>query len=245
MLRMYVKEYPKKGEDYLHLVEFAYNNYYQASTKLSLFEILYGRKCNTLITMSNLVDRLMLGLDLLKELELIVKQVQRNFKASQDIQKRYVDLERTPKEFQVGEHVFIKVRPKKSSLRLGSCAKLAPRYCGPFEILSRVGQVAYQLALPPNLKVHNVFHISVLKKYVHDATHVIDWNVVQVEPEGKILVEPDCILGRREITLRNRTIGQLMVQWKHLSPEEATWKLESKMREAYPNLFQETAEDEE
>ena len=77
--------------------------------------------------------------------------------------------------------------------------------------------------------MHNVFHISVLKKYVHDATHVIDWNVVHVEPEGEVLVELDCILGRREITLRNRTIGQLKVQWKHLSPEEATWELESKM----------------
>ena len=64
----------------------------------------------------------------------------------------------------VGEHVFIKVRPKKSSLRLGSCVKLEPRYCGPFEILSKIGQVAYQLALPPNLRVHNVFLISVLKK---------------------------------------------------------------------------------
>ena len=65
--------------------------------------------------------------------------------------------------------MFIKVRPKKSSLRLGSCTKLAPRYYGPFEILSRIGQVAYQLALPQNLRVHNV-----LKKYVHDATHVVN-----------------------------------------------------------------------
>ena len=68
--------------------------------------------------------------------------------------------------------MFIKVTPKKSSLRLGSCAKLAPHYCGPFEILSSIGQVAYQLALPPNLRVHNVFHIYVLQKYVHNATHV-------------------------------------------------------------------------
>ena len=83
-------------------------------------------------------------------------------------------MKRNPKEFQVGEHIFIKVRPKKISLRLGICAKLAPCYCGRFEILSRIGQVAYQLALPPNLKVHNVFHISVLQKYVHDATHVVD-----------------------------------------------------------------------
>ena len=121
----------------------------------------------------------------------------------------------------MGEHVFIKVRPKKSSLKLGSCAKLAPRYCGPFEILSRIGLVAYQLALPPNLKVHNFFHIYVLKKYVHDATHVIKWNDAQVEPEGDFLVEPDCIFERRKILLRNRTIGKVKVQLKHLhlSPE--------------------------
>ena len=122
----------------------------------------------------------------------------------------------------MGEHVFIKVNPKKSALKLGSCAKLAPQYCGPFQILSRMGQVAYQLALPPNLKVHDVFHISVLKRYVHDATHVINWNDVHVEPGGDFLVEPDCILERREILLRNHTIGQVKVQWKHLNPEEVT-----------------------
>ena len=102
--------------------------------------------------------------------------MQGNLKVAHDRQKSQADLKRTPKEFQVGEHVFIKVRPKKSSLRLGSCAKLAPRYYGPFEIFFRIVKVAYQLALPPKLRVHNVFHISVLKKYVHDATHVINWN---------------------------------------------------------------------
>jgi hypothetical protein len=75
----------------------------------------------------------------------------------------------------------LKVKPKKSSLKLGSCTKLAARYYGPFEILDRIGPVAYMLALPASIKVHNVFHVSLLKKYVHDPNHVIDWTLIQVE----------------------------------------------------------------
>ena len=78
----------------------------------------------------------------------------------------------------MGDHVYIKVKPKKSSLRLGNYSKLAPKYCGPFDILPKLGSVVYQLALPPNMKVHNVFHVSILKIYVHDVSHVIDWNVL-------------------------------------------------------------------
>ena len=82
--------------------------------------------------------------------------------------------------------MFFKVKPRKSSFEVGSCSKLAPRNCGPFEILAKVGPVAYQLALPPNIKIHNVFHVSILKKHIHDATHVI-----QVEPEGDFPVVQD------------------------------------------------------
>ena len=89
---MYVRDYPKKWEDYLHLVEFAYNNHYQASSKLSPFEILYGRKCNTPITWSKPVDRLILGPNLLTKLELTMKQVQSNLKTTQDRQKIHADL---------------------------------------------------------------------------------------------------------------------------------------------------------
>ena len=158
-------------------------------------------------------------------------------KIAQDRQKRNADRNRTPREFVASDYVFVKVKPRKNSFKLGSCSKLAPTYCGPFEVLERVGPVAYQLALPPNLRIHNVFHVSILKKYVHDATHVIDWNVIQVEPEGDFPVEPDYILEKREISLRNHSIGQVKVQWKHLGPDQATWDLGSKMRESYPILF--------
>jgi hypothetical protein len=103
-------------------------------------------------------------------------------KAAQDGQKSYADKNRTHKEFNVGDHVFLKVKTNRSSLKLGSCAKLEARFCGPFEILERIGPVAYMLALPAYMIVHNVFHVPVLKKYILDANHVIDWNVIQVEP---------------------------------------------------------------
>ena len=80
------------------------------------------------------------------------------------------------------------------------------------------------------------------ERYIHDATHVIEWNVIQVELEVYFPLETNCILDRREIFLWNCTIGQVKVQWKHLSPYEATWKLESDMQVAYPALFQEESE---
>jgi len=138
---------------------------------------------------------------MLRDMELTVKQVQQNVKEAQDRQKSYVDLKRTFKEFEVGNHVYVKVIPRKNSLRLGNCVKLSPMYCGPFEILARIRSVAYQLALPATIKVHNVFHVSLLKKSVHDATHVIIWTEIQVELEGEFQVEPKSIIDRREHVL--------------------------------------------
>ena len=135
----------------------------------------------------------------------------------------------------MGYHVYLKVKSRKSSLKLGNNDKMAPRFFGPFEILTRIGPIAYQLALPANLRIHNVFHVSLLKKYIHDPTHMIDWNLVQVEPEGEFQVEPLRILDRREKTLRNR---EVKVQWKHFRPEEDTWELDGDLQKYHPTLFQ-------
>ena len=97
--------------------------------------------------------------------------------------------------------------------------------------------MAYELALPMHIRVHNVFHASLLKKYVYDTKHVIDWSLLQVEPEGEFAPEPLHILEKREAQLRKHTIVQFKVQWKHFEADEATWENESTMRKDYPTLF--------
>jgi hypothetical protein len=178
MLRMYVMDKPSKWEDYLHLVEFDYKNGYQKSLKMSPFEALYGRKCNTPVSWENPTDRAVAGPDLLKEMEEQMIKIKQNLKAAKHMHKSYADKGRTHREFKVGDHVFLKVKANISSLKLGNCSKLEDRYCGPFEILERIGPVAYMIALPASMSVHNVFHLSLLKKYIPDANHVIDWNVI-------------------------------------------------------------------
>jgi hypothetical protein len=115
---------------------------------------------------------------LLREIEEKRVKIKQNLKTTHDKQKIYVEKGKEHKEFKVGEHVFLKVKEKRSSLKLGSCPKLAVRYCGPFEILERIGPIAYILALSASMRVHNVFYVSLLKKYVSDPNHVIDWTVI-------------------------------------------------------------------
>jgi len=96
----------------------------------------------------------------------------------------------------------LRVRPHKSPIRFGKGSKLAPRFVGPFEILERIGPVAYRLALPPSLScIHDVFHISVLRGYIYDESHIIDWDALQVESDGQLVLEPIRIIARRTLAL--------------------------------------------
>ena len=132
-----------------------------------------------------------------------VVNIRQNLKVAQDIYKNYVDNHKVNREFVVGDQVYLRVREKKSSLNLGSCAKLSPRYCGSFEVLERIGPVAYKLAFLASTRAHNDFHVSLLKRYVHDPNHVINWDVIQVEPEGEFQIKPMCILNRKVTMLQN------------------------------------------
>ena len=108
-------------------------------------------------------------------------------------------MRRQPLEFEVGDHVFLKVMPKKGVVRFGKRGKLSPRFIGPFEILKRIDIVAYWLALPPNMSgFHKVFHVSMLRKYTPDPAHVVDWGQIEVDTDGTFEEGPMCILDSRD-----------------------------------------------
>jgi hypothetical protein len=111
----------------------------------------------------------------------------------------------------VGEHVFLKFKAKRSSLKLGSFPKLPMRYCGTFEILENIGPIAYMLTLPASMKIHNVSHVSLLKIYILYPNHVIDWNVIQVEHKVDFRVELVCILNWKVKVIKNKSIILLNV----------------------------------
>lgn len=159
-------------------------------------------------------------------------------KAAQDRQKSYADHRRRPLEFNIGDYVFLKVSPKRGLIRFGRKGKLAPGFIGPFEILDRVGVVAYRLALPPQLSsIHNVFHISMLRKYEPDSSHVLDWQDLELNPDVSFEEQPVRVLDSEEWVLRTKTIPMVKILWKHHGEDEATWETEADMRRLYPALF--------
>ena len=123
--------------------------------------------------------------------------------------------------------------------RFGVKGKLNPRYIGPFEILERIGAVAYRLALPPSLSgVHDVFHVSQLRKCISDPDAVIDTHQPKIQPNLTIIERPIKIIDRMEKTLRRKTISFVKVQWSGQTEREATWETEDLMRQKYPELFE-------
>ncbi|KAL5578044.1 hypothetical protein UlMin_019743 [Ulmus minor] len=222
MLRACVLDFKGTWNRYLPLIEFSYNNSYQATIGMAPYEALYGRRSPEFV----------------EDTTQAVKKIQARMKSAQSRQKSYADKRQRPLEFQVGDSVFLKVSPFKGVIRFGKRGKLNPRYIGPYEILERVGKTAYRLALPPNLaSVHNVFHVSMLKKYVSDKSHVLEQEPIEIHEDLSFEEKPVRILDYKIKTLRNKDIPLVKVLWRNQKTEEATWEREDEMRTSYPELF--------
>ena len=164
--------------------------------------------------------------------------IQDRIKAAQDRQKSYADRGRRPGEFEIGDRVLLRVSPTKGVMRFGRKGKLSPRFIGPYPVVARVGKLAYRLELPPELgRVHDVFHVSQLRRCVADETLVLQPDEVELSEDLSYEERPVRILAREERVMRNRRIPLVKVLWHRRGVEEATWETESLMRDRYPELF--------
>ncbi|GMH05910.1 hypothetical protein Nepgr_007750 [Nepenthes gracilis] len=156
----------------------------QASIGVTPFEALYGRRCRLPIHWEEPGDKRILGSEIVKETTEKIKLVHENLRVARSRQKSYADQRRSALKFDEGDFVFLKVSPSKGTTRFRVKGKLKPRFIDPFEVLERIGEVAYRLALPPSFtEVHDMFYVSMLRKYVHDPTHVIEFEPLEIDKD--------------------------------------------------------------
>ncbi|TYK24242.1 putative Retrotransposon protein [Cucumis melo var. makuwa] len=207
MLRACVLEFSGSWDSHLHLMEFVYNNSYQATIGMAPFEALYGRCCRSPVCWGEVGEQRLLGPELVQTTNAAIQRI------------------RAP--------------PMKGVLRFEKKGKLSPRFVRPFEILERIGHVAYCLALPPSFSaMHDVFHVSMLSKYVTDPMHVVDYDPLQIIENLSYEEQLVEILGREVKVLHNRGIALVKVLWQNHGVEEATWEREEDMRTQYAELFE-------
>ena len=165
-MRACVLEFRGNWDEHIPLMEFAYNNSFHSSIRMAPYEALYGRKCKSLVCWDVEGLRQLEGPEIIQITVDKIQVVKQCMKAAQDRQKNYADLHRRDIEYAVGDKMFLKVSPWKGILRFGRHGKLSLRYIGPYEVIERVGPLAYKLGLPPELsQIHNVFHVSMLRRY--------------------------------------------------------------------------------
>ncbi|KAL0533823.1 hypothetical protein IC582_028094 [Cucumis melo] len=227
MLRACVLEFSGSWDSHLHLMEFAYNNSYQATIGMAPSPV-----CECEVD-----EQRMLGPELVQTTNAAIQKIRARMLTAQSRQKSYAYVRRKDLEFGVGDMVFLKVPPMKGVLRFEKKGKLCPRFVGPFEILEQIGPVAYRFALPPSFSaVHDVFHVSMLRRYVTDPMHVVDFEPLQISENLSYEEQPVEILAKEVKKLRSREISLVKVLWRNHGVEEATWEREEDMRAQYPEL---------
>ena len=202
------------------------------------FEALYGRPCRSPLCWTEVGESSITGPDLIRDTSEKVSLIRQRLLTAQSRQKSYADVRRRPLEFEVGDHVFLKVMPKREVVRFSKHGKLSPRFIGPLEILESIGTVAYRLALSSSMSgVHEVFHVSMLRKYTSDPAHVVDWGQIEVDTDETFKEGPVCILDSHDQVLRHKTVRLVRVLWRHYGVEESMWEREDTMRATYSFLF--------
>jgi hypothetical protein len=238
MLRACVLEFPQKWDECLPLVEFSYINSYQESIKMAPFEALYGRRCLTSLNWSEPGERWFFRPGMVKEMVEKVQRIIHNLKEAQARQKSYAYKRCQPLYFQVNDYVYLKVSPMNGVSRFGVKGKLAPRYIGPFPILEICGPVAYRLQLPETLSaVHNVFHVSQLKKCLRVPDQTIEVVDVTLELDLTYSEHPIRVLDQKDRITRRRVRKFYKIQRNQHTEDEATWETQDFLEKNFSDFL--------
>ncbi|GJY36213.1 putative reverse transcriptase domain-containing protein [Tanacetum coccineum] len=238
MLRTCVLDFGGSWDVHLPLVEFSYNNSYHSSMKCALFEALYGRKCRSPIMWAEVGEGQLIGPELVQESTEKISQIKDTLKATRDHQKSYADKRSKPLVFSVGDYVLLKVLPWKGVVRFEKKGKLAPRFVGLFEIIKKVGPMAYRLDLLKELNgVHDMFHVSNLKKCLADRTLKVPLDEIRVDAKLNFMEKPVEILEREFKKLKCSRIAIVKVRWNSKRGPEFMWEREDQIKFKYPHLF--------
>ncbi|GJX98284.1 reverse transcriptase domain-containing protein [Tanacetum coccineum] len=238
MIRACVIDFGGSWDTHLPLVEFSYNNSYHSSIRCAPVEALYGRKCRSPVLWAKVRENRLIGPKMVQKTTDKVALIKEKLKAARDRQKIYADNRRKPLEFEVGDKVLLKVSPWKGVVRFGKKGKLAPRYVGPYEILKRIGPVAYRLRLSQGLSnVHDTFHVANLKKCLADASLHVPFEEIKIDKILLFVEEPTEIMDHEVKRLKRSRIPIIKVRWNSKCGPEITWEREDFMKAKYPNLF--------
>jgi hypothetical protein len=188
------------------------------------FEAVYGQNPPSVLSYLPGVSKVREVDQTLTVREAILHTLKDNFVMAQHLMKKEADQGFSERQFVEGDQVFLRLQPyKQNSLKVDHCQKLTPKFYGPYIILKRVGQVAYQLSFPSHFKLHPIFHVSFLKKVIGTKCQT-QTNLPELDEEGSIWLHLEVVLDQRECFLHQRTIKEVLVQWKDTTPIDATWE---------------------
>jgi hypothetical protein len=234
LLRACVLTFDRNWESSSPYAEFSYNNSHQASIKMSPFEALYGRKFQTPLMWSNAGEKTLEGPAFIKEAKEKVTLIRKRLLEAQSQQKSYADNRRRELRFEEGDFVYLKVSWMRGVRRFQVKGKLAPRFVGPYPIIGRVGPAAYHLELLESMSdIHNVFHVSQLRKCLQVPGSHIEEEAIQIQKDLQYREKPIKILDSAVRKTRNSEVRLCKVQWSREGEEEATWESEDSLRREY------------
>ena len=234
-LRCMTMQQPKQWFRWLSLAQWWYNSSHHSAVGMSPFQALYGYAPPQKEWLPEDPTPVAAVEEVLRRRRNMDHILKRQLETARNIMKQIADKKRTEREFKEGDWVFLKLQPyRQNSVAVRKNLKLNPRYYGPFQISKRIGMVAYELKLPEGSLIHPVFHVSLLKKKVGDATIVLGKLPVS-DKEGRMRIMPVAILDRKLMKRGNGAATAVLVQWSNLFPEDATWEDLSDLQKQFPD----------